>query len=630
MSFEFRRADFTKAENALVLSLFDELKPPKKVTLSQWAEENFVLPEGSSAKPGKFRLWPYQYEMLDVMGDPTIERVSIIKSARIGFTKGLISAIAATAAVDPCSIILLVPTDDDARGYAVDEIDPSFEASPALRGLIRSGRLDGRNTLTRRSFLGGGSLKILSARSPRNLRRHDAKKLFVDEADGMELTAEGDPILLAEKRTLAHPDRKIVVGSTPTLEGVSVVDKLYSESDQRVFEVPCPSCGTFTEILWPMIRWPDGDPEKAAFLCPHCEELIDERHKPAMVYKGRWRKTRPEVKGHAGFRINTLVSLLANASWAKLAAEFLKAKKSGPADLQVFANTIEGRVWKTSLNSIDASGLASRVESFGVTTDPDTKRSRIPAEVVLITCGADVQDDRIEATLFGWTVDGRRFVLAHFIIDGNTLDDGTWQEFDAFLKTTWTHPNGWKIGIDGTAIDSGGREGRTQKVYDFCQPRLYRRIYAIKGDAGPKPVWRKAQKVKGGSRLFIIGVDQVKTDIIESLALDPISEDGKQNSNAIRLSEDLPDDWFDQVTGEKRAIRYVRNRAIIEFQPRKRGQRVEALDCAVYAVAVRQAPALRSIDLEERSRRVPEPVSGEAKPAPQKRSEDWAAAFNGQ
>jgi len=219
------------------------LRPPPALRLSEWTESYFMLADGSSARPGRFRLWPFQREILDAIGDPAIERVSIQKPTRVGLTKILVAAIGATAALDPCAMILLLPTDDDCRGIAVDEIEPAFEQSPALSGLIRSGRTDGRNTLTVKSISGGGSLKILAARSPRNLRRHDAKKLFVDEEDAMEVTSEGDPVLLAEKRTLAHPDRKIVRGSTPTDELSSSISRAYLESDQRVFEVPCPHCG---------------------------------------------------------------------------------------------------------------------------------------------------------------------------------------------------------------------------------------------------------------------------------------------------------------------------------------------------------------------------------------------------
>lgn len=175
----------TTSPTRTLLSEFARLlRPPPKLTLSEWVEQNVVLWDGPNAGE-KFRPWAYQREMLDAMADPSIERVSIIKPARIGYTKGLIAALAAKSATAPCPMILLVPTDDDARGFAVDEVDPAFRASPALRSLIRQGRLDGRNTLTMRSLLGGGSIKILAARSPRNLRRHDAKVLFQDEIDAM-------------------------------------------------------------------------------------------------------------------------------------------------------------------------------------------------------------------------------------------------------------------------------------------------------------------------------------------------------------------------------------------------------------------------------------------------------------
>jgi phage terminase large subunit GpA-like protein len=96
--------------------------------------------------------------------------------------------IAGMVTTDPCSIGLLVPVDEDACDYVVDELEPLFAATPALRGLIVSGRLTGRNTLTRKTFKTGATLKILSARAPRWLRRYDFKVLYYDEIGAMELT----------------------------------------------------------------------------------------------------------------------------------------------------------------------------------------------------------------------------------------------------------------------------------------------------------------------------------------------------------------------------------------------------------------------------------------------------------
>lgn len=42
--------------------------------------------------PGKMRLWPYQREFSDAISDPEIERVTLIKPVRVGFTTVLTGA----------------------------------------------------------------------------------------------------------------------------------------------------------------------------------------------------------------------------------------------------------------------------------------------------------------------------------------------------------------------------------------------------------------------------------------------------------------------------------------------------------------------------------------------------------
>src|SRR5262249_29109638 len=155
-----------------------------------------------------------------------------------------------------------------------------------------------------------------------------------------------------------------------------------------------------------------------------CRALVPESCKPGMVNAGRWRATRPEVTGHAGFRLSALVSLLANASWGKLAAEFLRAKDDTD-ELQTFVNTILAEGWKDAGVDVDELALASRVEPFGLDS--------IPPEVLLVTAGVDVQLDRLEITICGWS---RRecFVLAHTIVWGSVDDDSTWAGLDEVLR----------------------------------------------------------------------------------------------------------------------------------------------------------------------------------------------------
>ena len=113
----------------------------------------------------------------------------------------------------------LLPTEADARDYVVSDIEPIFAASPALRGALSADVEEGeRNTLLSRRFP-GGSLKIVAARAPRNLRRHTARVLIVDEADACEIGAEGNPIRLAERRTLSFANRKIIIGCNAAVRG---------------------------------------------------------------------------------------------------------------------------------------------------------------------------------------------------------------------------------------------------------------------------------------------------------------------------------------------------------------------------------------------------------------------------
>lgn len=62
-------------------------------------------------------------------------------------------------------------------------MEPIFAATPAVAGMLADDVPEGeRNTLLSRRFP-GGLLKVVASRAPRNLRRHTARALPVDEAN---------------------------------------------------------------------------------------------------------------------------------------------------------------------------------------------------------------------------------------------------------------------------------------------------------------------------------------------------------------------------------------------------------------------------------------------------------------
>jgi phage terminase large subunit GpA-like protein len=79
--------------------------------LSKWIERELRLPEGVSVLPGPVRLWPYQREIADAIGDPEIERVTLVKPVRVGFTTLLIDAIRCYVTDEPAPVLCLLLTE---------------------------------------------------------------------------------------------------------------------------------------------------------------------------------------------------------------------------------------------------------------------------------------------------------------------------------------------------------------------------------------------------------------------------------------------------------------------------------------------------------------------------------------
>ena len=68
--------------------------------------------------------------MMDAITNPDIEQITIMKSARVGYSKILNHVIAYHIHQDPCPIMVVQPTIEDATGYSKEEI------APMLRRLV--------------------------------------------------------------------------------------------------------------------------------------------------------------------------------------------------------------------------------------------------------------------------------------------------------------------------------------------------------------------------------------------------------------------------------------------------------------------------------------------------------------
>ena len=119
--------------------------------------------------------------------------------------------------------------------------------------------------------------------------------LFLDEVDAYppDADSEGDPLTLAIQRTATFARRKIFIVSTPTIKGLSRIEKEFEETDQRYFFVPCPFCGHFQTLKWENLH-NDKTLARPFYACECCKGNIEEHHKTDMLRRGEWRATNQE------------------------------------------------------------------------------------------------------------------------------------------------------------------------------------------------------------------------------------------------------------------------------------------------------------------------------------------------
>jgi hypothetical protein len=67
---------------------------------AKWIEGTIQLPVGLAAEPGPIKLPPYMREIAEALIDPAVERVTLQKAARVGFTTIVVGAIAHLEAIE--------------------------------------------------------------------------------------------------------------------------------------------------------------------------------------------------------------------------------------------------------------------------------------------------------------------------------------------------------------------------------------------------------------------------------------------------------------------------------------------------------------------------------------------------
>lgn len=561
---------------------------------SEWARKHFWLSAESSGSgtEGPFDPWPHQTAILDCMGSDEISVVTFRKSAGIGYTKMLSAAVGYYHHHKKRNTLIYQPTDQDAKEFCKDTIDPLIRDSRVMADLMSgSGKNAKENTLQTKYFL-GSALHIRGGTSANNYRRLRKDVVVYDELDGfdVDIEGEGDPVSLGDKRVRDSAFPKSIRGTTPTTVGRSNIEKSEADADLTFeFFVQCPECDHFQPLEWGGkdvehgIKWDDADPDSAHYVCRACLDEWDYSLLPSLLDGGQWETKdgfwideNSELMDPAGnphkwpehvaFLIWSAYSL--TFPWSLIVREFLAASND-PVLLKTFVNTTLGQYWKDTITQVEADPLLERRENY----------SLVPDDVIAITFGADVQVDRIECEFVGWGVGEESWSIDYQIIPGDPTRQDVWNRFQNLITREFETESGELIKPVLGCVDSGFL---TEEVYAFSRRAGVRFAIPIKGQSmANKPIAAFPRKLSRDKRVYLtpVGTDNAKDVIYRRLLIDQPGPGFCHYPN-----RDVYDaEFFAQLTGEEKRAVVRQGRRTLAFM--QSYANVEVLDCRVYALA---------------------------------------------
>lgn len=585
---------------------------PEPVSLAQYAERHFYLSAESSYVEQAWRAWPYQRAIMACISNDDIVEIDWQKAARVGNTKIMLAAIAYFAEHKRRNQAMWQPTDDDRDEFVKTELDPMLRDVDVMQRVFPAYLARHKdNTLQAKKFL-GSILHLRGGKAAKNYRRISVDVAYLDEIDAFDndVEREGDPVTLAAKRIEGATFPKLIVGSTPKLKGFSLIDARVQLAECRLeYVVPCPHCDRHHAITWGGkdeshgFKWHTdaegrADPDSVRHLCPHCGAMITQSEYLAVWDRGHYRSDEGlltldadgvfrdaagavvRAPSHVAF-VGVWTAYSPAASWSHIVRDFVAAHEAAQhgdmSKLKAFWNTTLGRAWELDVEKTDADELRARAEPFPL--------DQVPIGCVLLLCGVDTQDNRLEATVRGYGRGCETWTIAHRVFYGNPGEDAVWADLEEFLfETEFPHASGQQLRIAATAIDTGGHY--THAVYDFCHRHARRQVFGVKGRNGrEKHIKDGVQKVdidwrgrikKRGALLWHVGTNLAKDLLYSRMQIT------RHGPGYMHFSTHLPDEYFKQMAGEVRAERVGVGGRESRWSPIRK--RVEAWDCAVYTV----------------------------------------------
>jgi len=542
----------------------------------------------------RFDFAPYQREMMETPYRKDVQMTVYQLASRMGKTEVVMNVIGHGIAEEQRKILVMYPVADDAEKWSKETLmQQTVDPTPELARLIGDGegrRLTG-NTILHKQFP-GGMLAAFGSNAPGKIRRAKGNLLFADEIDAIKQNEadEGDPLEIFWVRGSEYPDTIKIAASYPSVKGKSKIESLMLQSDWRVWFVPCPHCGHEFVLHRKQLKYDRDKPESAWIECPDKGCHISDAERMEMIRHGEWRATRP-FNGIAGFHGSRMMSphppqkgYESHLHWAAVEEMKIEAADNREKAKRVLVNTFDAETYQPpEEEKPDPAGLA--MEAYDYLERVTENQLKVPAGVLVVTGGGDVQGDRIEFEFVGHGLDGQTWGLGYHVLPGNTLEPEVWQKLDHLLQSEFLHPCGKVLRAAFTFIDSKYRQAQ---VLAFTKPRQPRRVFAVFGSTTlGKPILSEPKRQKRGT-LYEIGTHEAKSAIYQNAALrrDRRGSEFPANYMHYPLGHGYTVEYFQRLLIEEVSLKKATDGNFYEFFEKKdKRDRNEPLDVRVYNLA---------------------------------------------
>jgi phage terminase large subunit GpA-like protein len=533
-------------------------RPRPRQLAWQWADAGGIVLDPQESKdfagPYDSSLTPYVRILHEFYASPDWDELIGLKSSQSGFTVAALVLLGHIARFCPTNVLYALDSREEMRRLSKARLQPMLRQ--ALRGTAElSESEDEISNLT--IYLASMVLYLMGSYSSGAFRNKAVGLAILDELDKHKPGpgGEANTIDLARQRLKAGEGGKLIAFSAPILES-GVTTQEHKDGSCHVFELPCPHCGQFQELVWENVKfghckdltgeWDlDRVLAETYYECanPECpDRRIEERHKRAMVAAGRWRQTNPKpFPRKMSVRVSDLVSPFKRARWGVLAVEWIKAQGNA-GKIQAFLNNRLGRgVSPRETEVKDCEIMALR---------GPYRRKSIPVAPCYVSLTADRQGDVVKWTKCGWLPDGTVYLIDYgYVLAPDELIAVAGDPFEVLSDGTMVSKTN-----DGL-IDEGYN---TTEIRDFCE-RSDGLFHPSKGRGGiqvRQAVYESTALHRGREMLvYHYDDDDMKKQLYRARIKDAMDEK-RQAKRLVRiprlwLPQDIGPDFIGELTSEK-------------------------------------------------------------------------------